>query len=77
MRYEWYFGDGTFEDKPDTAKVYRFPGTYQVTHVVTGNLGESCACRTSSPSSPRYRGHRGNASMVPGLRVKARDLCYP
>jgi hypothetical protein len=47
IRYEWYFGDGTKEDSPDTAKVYRFPGTYQVTHVVTGNLGGVSACGTT------------------------------
>jgi hypothetical protein len=44
VRYEWFFGDGTREDKPDTAKVYRFPGTFVVTHVVTDNLGARTAC---------------------------------
>lgn len=47
IRYEWYFGDGTYEDSPDTAKVYRFPGTYTVNHVVTGNLGGRAACATT------------------------------
>jgi hypothetical protein len=46
LRYEWFFGDGTTEDSPDTAKVYRFPGTYIVTHVVTDNLGGRSACST-------------------------------
>lgn len=44
VRYEWFFGDGTREDKPDTAKVYRFPGSYVVTHVVTDNVGARSAC---------------------------------
>jgi hypothetical protein len=39
VRYEWDFGDGTREDSPDTAKVYRDPGTYTVIHVCTDNDG--------------------------------------
>lgn len=45
VRYEWDFGDGTKGDHPQEAKVYRFPGTYSVFHVVTDNLGEQKACR--------------------------------
>ena len=44
VRYEWFFGDGTHEDKPDTAKVYKFPGSFVVTHVVTDNVGGRSAC---------------------------------
>ena len=44
VRYEWFFGDGTVEDSPDTAKVYRFTGTFVVTHVVTDNGGARAAC---------------------------------
>lgn len=44
VRYEWFFGDGTREDSPDTAKVYRVPGTYAVTHVVTDSFGSRSAC---------------------------------
>jgi hypothetical protein len=49
LRYEWFFGDGTSSDHPDTAKVYRFPGTYVVTHVVTDNQGTRTACATAPP----------------------------
>jgi hypothetical protein len=45
VRYEWFFGDGTKEDKPDTNHVWRQPGTYQVMHIVTDNNGaRSPAC---------------------------------
>lgn len=45
VRYEWFFGDGTKADSPDTAKVYRVPGTYNVVHIVTDNNGaRSAAC---------------------------------
>lgn len=44
VRYEWFFGDGTRADSPDTAKVYRTPGTYTVTHVVTDSFGARSAC---------------------------------
>jgi hypothetical protein len=47
VRYEWFFGDGTTEDNPDVAKVYRFPGTYVVTHVVTDVDGNRTACATN------------------------------
>lgn len=47
VRYEWFFGDGTSEDSPDTAKVYRVPGTYTVTHVVTDSFGARAACGVS------------------------------
>ena len=52
VRYEWFFGDGTVEDSPDTAKVYKFPGTYVVNHVVTSNTGARAACSTSIPVIP-------------------------
>jgi hypothetical protein len=47
VRYEWFFGDGTRDDKPDLAKVYRFTGTFNVTHVVTDNAGGQSACQTT------------------------------
>jgi hypothetical protein len=47
IRYEWFFGDGTSEiGHADTNHVFRFPGTYIVTHVVTDNLGGRSACST-------------------------------
>jgi hypothetical protein len=49
IRYEWFFGDGTREDKPQVAKVYNFPGAYTVTHVVTDNNGGQGACSTLNP----------------------------
>jgi hypothetical protein len=40
VRYEWFFGDGTAVDyHPDTAHVFRFPGSYAVTHVCTDDDG--------------------------------------
>jgi hypothetical protein len=44
IRYEWFFGDGTRDDKPNIAKVFRFPGTYSVAHVVTDSVGNQAAC---------------------------------
>lgn len=39
IRYEWDFGDGTKDDKPDVGKVYRQAGTYTVIHVCTDVKG--------------------------------------
>jgi len=40
VRYEWFFGDGTNVDyHPDTNHVFRFPGTYTVTHKCTDDDG--------------------------------------
>jgi hypothetical protein len=44
VRYEWWFGDGTRGVHPQEAKVYRFPGNYQIIHVVTDSLGFQAAC---------------------------------
>jgi PKD repeat protein len=44
VRYEWDFGDGVREDKPDVQHRYSFPGQYTVTHVVTDNGGLQAAC---------------------------------
>jgi hypothetical protein len=44
VRYEWFFGDGTRDDKPNIAKVFHFPGTYQALHVVTDAIGGTQAC---------------------------------
>jgi PKD domain-containing protein len=44
-RYEWFFGDGTKEDKPDTNHVWRTTGNFIVAHIVTDNNGaRSAAC---------------------------------
>lgn len=52
-RYEWFFGDGTKEDKPDTNHVWRQPGTYNVVHIVTDNNGaRSAACTATIPVIP-------------------------
>jgi hypothetical protein len=47
VRYEWFFGDGTRDDKPDLAKVYRTTGTFNITHLVTDNGGAQSACAAS------------------------------
>lgn len=44
IRYEWFFGDGTKDDKPNIAKVFRFPGNYGMAHVVTDSTGRQAAC---------------------------------
>lgn len=49
IRYEWNFGDGTSGDAPDTAKVYRSPGTYTVTHSVIDDDGARASCNTLNP----------------------------
>jgi hypothetical protein len=49
IRYEWFFGDGTRGDHPQEAKVYRFPGSYLVTHVVTDSFGFQQGCQTLNP----------------------------
>jgi len=50
VRYEWYFGDGTpVVYAPDTAHVFKQPGAYTVTHVVTDDDGGQQACMTAAP----------------------------
>jgi hypothetical protein len=50
VRYEWYFGDGTQVNyAPDTAHVFKQPGSYTVTHVVTDDDGGQGVCATQSP----------------------------
>jgi len=49
VRYEWNFGDGTSGDSPDTAKVYRTPGAYTVTHSVIDDDGGRASCFTQAP----------------------------
>ena len=46
IRYEWFFGDGTKDDKPVIAKVFRFTGTFQAVHAVTDSSGAQAACST-------------------------------
>lgn len=50
VRYEWFFGDGTpVVYFPDVAHVFRFPGTYTVTHVCTDDDGGQGASSASIP----------------------------
>jgi hypothetical protein len=49
VRYEWNFGDGTSGDSPDTAKIYRTPGSYTVTHSVIDDDGGRQSCVTQAP----------------------------
>jgi len=52
VRYEYFFGDGTPVDyHPDTNHVFRFPGTYTVTHVCTDDDGGQGASSASIPIS--------------------------
>jgi hypothetical protein len=45
VRYEWFFGDGTPVDyHPDTNHIFRFAGSYVVTHIVTDDDGLQNAC---------------------------------
>lgn len=49
IRYEWTFGDANFStgDAPDTAFVYRTPGTYLVTHSVIDDDGGRTSCQAT------------------------------
>lgn len=47
VRYEWDFGDGKREDKPDVVHRYALPGEYTVVHVVTDNGGLQAACEAT------------------------------
>lgn len=47
VRYEWDFGDGTQDDKPDVVHRYNLPGEYLLTHVVTDNGGIQAACEAT------------------------------
>lgn len=47
IRYEWDFGDGTKDDKPDVNHAYGFSGQFLVVHVVTDNVGLQDACAAS------------------------------
>jgi hypothetical protein len=52
VRYEWFFGDGTNTVyAPDTAHVFKFSGTYTVTHIVTDDDGAQEACTATIPIS--------------------------
>ncbi len=48
VRYEWYFGDGTYSEGAegiiDVQHPYPNQGTYTATHVVTSNLGGQSSC---------------------------------
>jgi hypothetical protein len=45
-RYEWNFGDGTVDLKPDVNHAYAASGSYVVVHVVTDNNGGVSVCPT-------------------------------
>lgn len=48
VRYEWFFGDGTpVVYFPDGNHIFRFPGSYTVTHKVTDDDGGQAACSTT------------------------------
>jgi PKD repeat protein len=48
IRYQWFFGDGSpVEYGPDQVHVFRFPGTYSVTLLVTDINGNGDACGTA------------------------------
>jgi hypothetical protein len=47
IRYEWNFGDGTTEVKPDVLHAYRSPGSYSIIHVVTDSSGAQAECSQS------------------------------
>jgi hypothetical protein len=49
VRYEWFCGSGNGgpSHSPDTACVYRTPGSYTVTHVVTDDDGAQASCGAS------------------------------
>ncbi len=47
VRYEWDFGDGKRDDKPDVVHRYGLPGEYTVVHVVTDNGGLQSACQAT------------------------------
>jgi PKD repeat protein len=44
VRYEWSFGDGTGDLKPDTNHAYAKQDTFTVRHFVTDNNGAIMAC---------------------------------
>jgi PKD repeat protein len=44
VRYYWDFGDGGFDDKPDTQHAWGRSGVFEVTHVVTDTNGAQSAC---------------------------------
>jgi bacillopeptidase F len=44
VRYEWDFGDGTGDLKPDVNHSYGIAGTYSVFHTVTDNNGAIDTC---------------------------------
>lgn len=44
VRYEWDFGDGATDDKPQVVHRYGFAGAYSVTHVITLSSGAASSC---------------------------------
>ena len=48
VRYEWDFGDGTVDDKPNVNKAYPVAGTYVVQHTVVDNNGAKGSCTALS-----------------------------
>lgn len=44
VRYEWDFGDGDTDDKPQVIHRYSFPGEYSVVHTITLSSGAFSIC---------------------------------
>lgn len=44
VRYEWDFGDGVRDTRPDVNHAYGAAGTYSVNHTVTDNNGAQAIC---------------------------------
>jgi hypothetical protein len=47
VRYEWDFGDGVKDDKPDVNHAWGVAGSYTVSHIVTDNNGAQSLCSGS------------------------------
>jgi len=44
VRFEWHFGDGVVDDKPNVNHAYGAVGVYTVSHQVTDNNGAQSSC---------------------------------
>jgi hypothetical protein len=55
VRYDWDFGDGDKDDKPDVAHAWGRVGVFTVTHVVTDDDGAQSACAADLDITTRPR----------------------